>query len=167
MTATAPQRTSIRSVVLAADVPTGGSAPTYRLLNELGHSVDAADSPETALEMLRQRRTDLLVVDVSRGGEENRALLDRLDELPSDRWPRELAIFTSHLDGGALSGVNENNLHEITAGINYYLHGNRFKFTVDWTYLPNGCPVDVPGLAILKNDGDSEFVIRAQLQLLI
>ena len=73
----------------------------------------------------------------------------------------------THLDGGALTGVNENNLHEITIGLNYYLYNNRMKFTLDGTYLPNGAPVDVPALGILKNDGDAEFVVRAQLQLLI
>jgi hypothetical protein len=57
-------------------------------------------------------------------------------------------------------------IHEITVGTNGYFHGHSSKVTVDFTYLPNGCPNDQNGAGILQSNED-EFVIRAQYQLLI
>ena len=39
------------------------------------------------------------------------------------------------------AGTKENQVHEITAGVNYYFKGHNAKFTADFTYLPNGTPV--------------------------
>lgn len=63
----------------------------------------------------------------------------------------------------------EDNYHEITAGVNYYFGpdgawGNALKFTVDLNYLPNGSPGNVTSLGYLAGT-DSEFVLRAQMQL--
>jgi hypothetical protein len=73
----------------------------------------------------------------------------------------------THLDGKALTGVAQDNIHEITIGANYYLYGQRAKLTLDASFLPNGCPTDVDSLGILQDDGHNEFFLRAQFQLAI
>jgi CheY-like chemotaxis protein len=70
---------------------------TGQLLNDLGHDVAGAESPEHALELLEEEQADLFVVDVSNSGR-NRALLERLVDLPADIRPRELAIFSDSSD---------------------------------------------------------------------
>jgi len=57
------------------------------------------------------------------------------------------------------------NSHEFTAGVNYYLFGQRAKVTGDLSFLPNGSPIDAPGLGILANQNHSEWVGRVQFQL--
>lgn len=56
---------------------------------------------------------------------------------------------------------------EISLGVNYYFYGHQAKVTVDGTYLPTGTPVSDGGADILKNNGHSEYVLRAQFQLLL
>jgi hypothetical protein len=62
--------------------------------------------------------------------------------------------------------ATEDNFNEITAGVNYYLHGHNAKFTLDVSYLPNGAPDGADGLGILSTDEDL-FVIRGQFQLML
>jgi hypothetical protein len=71
----------------------------------------------------------------------------------------------SHLDGKAIPGVVQDNLNEITLGANYYFMAKEAKFTLDGTWLPNGCPTDVNYLDILQDNGRNEFLLRAQFQL--
>lgn len=60
------------------------------------------------------------------------------------------------------------NLHEITAGVNYYLFGQNAKFTLDLSYLPNGSPVTVSGLDISSQTQDKEqWLARFQFQLVL
>jgi hypothetical protein len=65
----------------------------------------------------------------------------------------------------------ENEFHEVTAGVNYYLDKHNLKFTADVTYLPNGTPLSggvADGIGHLGDDGDdTQFVFRAQFQLLL
>lgn len=76
-------------------------------------------------------------------------------------------------DEGVSAADGEDTFHEVTLGVNYYfgkdgsaLH--RAKLTVDFTWLPNGAPASLTGLDILdKNNGENEFILRAQFQLLI
>ena len=70
-----------------------------------------------------------------------------------------------HLDGKAIPGVVQDNLNEITIGANYYLMAKEARFTLDGTWLPNGCPTDVNYLDILQDNGRNEFLLRAQFQL--
>jgi len=71
------------------------------------------------------------------------------------------------------NGNTEDTFHEFTVGLNYYLGkdgsaGHRAKITVDLTYLPNGAPKSLDGLGILDaNNGDDEWILRAQFQLAI
>lgn len=73
-----------------------------------------------------------------------------------------------HLDQAALSSSGvENEVYEITAGVNYYYKSHNAKVTVDVTYLPNGTPLADTGADILASDGESEFIVRAQFQILL
>jgi outer membrane murein-binding lipoprotein Lpp len=82
---------------------------------------------------------------------------------PFARWD-----FT-HLDGalGSAAYGAEHNVHELTAGVNYYFYGQRAKMTIDGSWLPRGSPVDADGLGILKDDHHNELLARVQLQLAI
>jgi len=72
-----------------------------------------------------------------------------------------------NFDEDLLPSAKENQVHEFTAGANYYFKGHNAKFTADFTYLPNGTPVANTGGDILASDDEAEFVIRAQFQLLL
>jgi len=81
----------------------------------------------------------------------------------------------THLDGelAFLVDGGQNNFHELTAGVNYYLGdngawGNHAKLTVDISYLPQGTPVGVPAADVLgQGNGRSELVVGAQFTLWI
>lgn len=68
----------------------------------------------------------------------------------------------------------ENNVWEVTAGVNYYLHGHGSKITADVTWLPEGVPSNSgtgylgsqTGLGYLPSNED-QVVVRLQYQLLI
>jgi hypothetical protein len=70
-------------------------------------------------------------------------------------------------DSDGFAAEIENQVHEIALGVNYYLHGHNAKFTLDATWLPNGSPINDDGAGILANNGDPEFIVRAQFQLSI
>jgi len=62
---------------------------------------------------------------------------------------------------------SEDTFHEVTAGLNYYMHNHNAKVTVDVGWLPNGSPNNQDGAGILVNNGDNEYYIRGQFQLLL
>lgn len=62
---------------------------------------------------------------------------------------------------------SDEELHEITGGVNYYVHGHSAKFTIDLTYLPNGAGGADTGLGYVDSGDDDQFVLRSQFQLLI
>jgi len=70
------------------------------------------------------------------------------------------------LDEDSVAAGFDNQLHEITIGLNYYFDGQNAKFTIDGTYLPNGVPTNITGIGFLANE-DAEFVFRGQFQLLL
>lgn len=70
-----------------------------------------------------------------------------------------------HLDNRG-AGL-EDSFWEITAGVNYYLKGHNAKINVDVGWLPNGSPNAQDGIGVLSNNGDNEFYIRGQFQLLL
>jgi hypothetical protein len=72
-----------------------------------------------------------------------------------------------YFDSASLPAGTERQVHEITTGVNYFMHGQAAKFTLDIGYLPNGCPVNADGMGILANDGNDEIVLRGQFQLLL
>jgi hypothetical protein len=71
----------------------------------------------------------------------------------------------THLDNQA-SG-SEDSFHEVAVGVNYYLHGQSAKITIDAGWLPSGSPSSQTGIGVLANNGDNEFYIRGQFQLVL
>jgi hypothetical protein len=72
-----------------------------------------------------------------------------------------------NFDAATLAPGTENTVHDVTVGINYYLHGQAAKFTMDVSYLPNGTPVSDDSSGVLSNNGKNELLLRAQFQLLL
>lgn len=70
-------------------------------------------------------------------------------------------------DSAFLGTNKQQNVQEISVGINYYIHGESAKLTLDLTYLPEGTPFSDTGAGILQSDGHNEFVLGAQFQLLL
>jgi hypothetical protein len=64
-------------------------------------------------------------------------------------------------------GAAEDNFHEIAVGVNYYIHKHNLKVTLDGSWLPNGSPTSLDAIGVLANDGNNQFVFRAQLQLFL
>ena len=93
----APVRSSLRAVVLPSPDSYPLDTPTRRLLKELGHEVDRAATPEHALELLHNEHTDLLVVDLTNNNI-NRQLIDSMEEMPEDKRPSQIAIYTDAMD---------------------------------------------------------------------
>jgi hypothetical protein len=60
---------------------------------------------------------------------------------------------------------NQNAIHEITGGVNYYIHGQNAKFTLDLTYLPHGAPSNTGTDVLLSSD--AQWILRTQFQLLL
>lgn len=79
----------------------------------------------------------------------------------NDKW--EVFGRYSYVD---LEDVDEE-LHEITAGVNYYVQGHSAKFTIDVGYLPNGAGGADTGLGYVDSGDEDQFVLRSQFQLLI
>ncbi|MDP9174133.1 MAG: hypothetical protein M3O30_09745 [Planctomycetota bacterium] len=95
---TAQIRSALRAVVLPSpDYQTNQDTPTRRLLDELGHDVTRAMSPNHALELLGSEHTDLLVVDITNNNQ-NRDLISSLVALPESKRPEQVAIFTDSID---------------------------------------------------------------------
>jgi DNA-binding NtrC family response regulator len=88
---------SLRAVVLPAPDMLAQDTPTRRLLNELGHDVSRASTPDHALELINSDHTDLLVVDLA-NNTLNQQLMDSLEELPESKRPEQVAIFTDGSD---------------------------------------------------------------------
>jgi hypothetical protein len=71
-------------------------------------------------------------------------------------------------DDAGLPVGSTTDTHEITAGVNYYLHGHAAKFTIDAIFLPNGSPVSDDGSGVLSTGrNQNEFLFRGQFQLLL
>ena len=81
-------------------VPTESATAAIRagkLLDDLGHQVIEAKTPDHALGLLQEEPTDLLVVDLS-GSIRNRRFVENLSTQSSIVRPRQLAIFTDAVD---------------------------------------------------------------------
>jgi hypothetical protein len=71
-----------------------------------------------------------------------------------------------HLGANGLpAGIHEST-NELTTGINYYMHGQAAKFSLDVGWLPNGAPANDDGAGILANNGP-EYYLRGQFQLML
>jgi hypothetical protein len=70
------------------------------------------------------------------------------------------------LDDERVADPFDDQVHEITVGLNGYFRRHASKVTIDFTYLPNGSPSTADSAGIISSPED-QFVIRAQYQLLI
>ena len=71
-----------------------------------------------------------------------------------------------------VGGTTEDSFHEVTFGFNYFLGdngsaGHRAKFTVDFGFLPDGSPANLPDLGYIGANGETEWLVRGQFQLWI
>ena len=64
------------------------------------------------------------------------------------------------------NGGSEDFFNEITIGLNRYIKSYYAKFTLDFTYLPNGAPADQIGLGELAGD-EAQYLLRGQFQLVL
>ena len=72
------------------------------------------------------------------------------------------------LDEDFIDPDAEENVLELTFGVNYYFRGHNAKFTLDATWLPNGSPESHTGIGILgQANDDMQFLFRGQFQLAI
>jgi response regulator of citrate/malate metabolism len=92
----AQEQQTLRAILLTNQASDSYSLPAYRLLSDLGHDVTPTDSTDQVFAMLQNDGADLLVVDADKP--EQRAVVNRLGELPADQQPREVAIFSDSQD---------------------------------------------------------------------
>jgi CheY-like chemotaxis protein len=93
---TAQEQLTLKAILLHHEASDSRTLPAYRLLSDLGHHVTPAGSADQVVQMLQTDRADLLVVDADRP--EQRAVVNRLGDLPADQQPRHIAIFSDALD---------------------------------------------------------------------
>ncbi len=86
--------------------------------------------------------------------------------IPDTKWEPFARYDFIKFDSNSVAAGDRETVHEITAGVNYYFHGQAAKFTLDVTYLPNGSPFSDTGSDVLSSP-NSEIVVRGQFQLLL
>ena len=67
---------------------------------------------------------------------------------------------------GTPSGSNDE-VHALSAGVNYYLYGHNAKLTGQVMYLPNGIPISDVGNDVLVSNNHGEVVFIMQFQLML
>ncbi|MBV8781280.1 MAG: hypothetical protein JO353_07775 [Phycisphaerae bacterium] len=70
-----------------------------------------------------------------------------------------------HLAGTPAGSNNE--VHALSAGVNYYLYGHNAKLSGQVTYLPNGIPISDEGNDVLSSNNKGEFAFFVQFQLML
>jgi hypothetical protein len=72
------------------------------------------------------------------------------------------------MDDEFLAPDAEDNVLELTIGVNYFIRGHNAKFTIDGTWLPNGSPENQTGIGVVgQPDDNDQFILRTQFQLMI
>ena len=93
-------------------------------------------------------------------------IMGQVGYMLNDQW--EAFGRAGYLDfDTSLAGSDQSSFWEVTGGVNYYLKGHNAKVTVDLTWLPEGSPASFPGYGVLAADGEDEFVLRGQFQLML
>lgn len=92
----AEEQLTLKTIILHGISVDASGLPEYRLLNELGHEIATAHSAQEAVQLLQHDRADLVVVDSDRAGEQD--FVTRLNGLPADQQPRQVAILSDVLD---------------------------------------------------------------------
>ena len=91
--ATSSKLDSPRRQVLVVDDDKHLQFLASRILKEAGYDVDSAADGGTALEKIRNRRPDLVVLDITLPSLDGRAVLDRLQKFAS---PPPVLVLTAH-----------------------------------------------------------------------
>jgi len=92
-------------------------------------------------------------------------LLGEAAYLFDQKW--EPYVRYEHLYLQGTPAGSENNINEISLGMNYYLRGHNAMITGQAMYLPNGIPVNDDSNDVLLSNNQQEFVFIAQFQLLL
>jgi hypothetical protein len=87
--------------------------------------------------------------------------------IPDTKWEPFARYGFIKLDSDGIPAGTEDNIHEISVGVNYYWHGHDAKFTLDASYFPNGTGNLSDSGADVLSSSDDEIVVRAQFQLLL
>jgi predicted porin len=72
----------------------------------------------------------------------------------------------TQLDDGSIPAGSDPDVPEFTVGANYFFRKHHVRFTLYFTWLPNGSPINVTGSGIVQGN-ENQYVIRAQFQLFI
>src|SRR4051794_6763421 len=94
---TAQDTATRRSIVLTCDADEPTQSTAYRLLSELGHEVTPVSSADRAVSALQRESADLVVVDLDAAAELG-DLYRLFEALPAGRQPRQVAVFSDHVD---------------------------------------------------------------------
>jgi hypothetical protein len=62
---------------------------------------------------------------------------------------------------------SQNNVTDISVGLNYYFFGHNLKFTQMISYLPTGIPINDDSSDVLISNRRAEVIFLSQLQLLL
>ena len=93
------------------------------------------------------------------------SILVQASYLLAEHWEPFVRYEYMHL-AGTPAGSN-NDVHEISVGMTYWLYGHNAKVTGQMMYLPNGFPVDDSSSDVLLSNDKSELVLTVQFQLLL
>jgi hypothetical protein len=107
--------------------------------------------------------------------ETNWGLIGQVGYMFTPSWELFARYDYTRFDNDAAAGASgEDSFNEVTVGFNYYMGANgaaahRAKFTVDFTWLPDGMPASISPTQLGAQDqtDENEFMLRAQFQLLI
>lgn len=108
--------------------------------------------------------------DHSAGGNTDRydwGMVAQVGYLICPKWELFGRYDYTNFDSASLPAGVQRHVHEITTGVNYFVHGHAAKFTLDLSWLPDGCPVNADGMGVLANDGSDQVILRGQFQLLL
>jgi len=94
----------------------------------------------------------------------NWGILVQAGYMVNDRWEIFGRWDYTKVDDDLLPAGSEDEFHELTFGVNYYMQGHNAKVTVDLNWLPNGAPAGVSNIGYGGTD-DDEFTLRGQFQL--
>jgi hypothetical protein len=90
----------------------------------------------------------------------------QIGQMVAPKWELFARYGYVRLDDESFSDERETrqeDVHEITTGVNYFIYGHNAKLTIDVSYLPNGSP-EAPRLGYLATEQNG-IVVRTQFQL--
>jgi response regulator of citrate/malate metabolism len=120
---TANDQLTLKTIILHNQPGDSFSIPTYRLLNDLGHDVATSMTSDQVMEMLQHDGADLVVVDADRS--EQREFVSRLNDIPDDHQPKQVAIISDAVDDSLTALVHKlhhaASVHELLKPL--HMHG--------------------------------------------